>query len=140
MHCGVDFSPIADDRSIGHQPFDVVGGHRGHGRGIEVLKRLAQVVALVEDTRPRQAVLEVRQSERFEQRGLVVGRLSLFVIVIGGQIAARLGGPTAAGDTVGGSHDGGRLWRHTDAGHRLHVVTCPKAPQRIPVRRRRQRN
>jgi hypothetical protein len=35
---GFDFSPITNDCSIGHQSFDVFGGHRGYGAGVESVK------------------------------------------------------------------------------------------------------
>ena len=121
MQRGFDLASIANDGGIGHQSFDVIGGHHRHSRRVESVKCCVQVVSLVEHSRPRQAILEVCQGKRFEQHGFVVGRPSPFVIVIGGQIAARLGSPTAAGDAVGAGYDGGQLWWHIDTGHRLHA-------------------
>ena len=73
---------MADDAGVLQQPLHVARAEASHRGRLEILERLAEVVALAKDGDPAQARLKAFQADLLEEPAIVGDRPSPFLVVI----------------------------------------------------------
>ena len=98
-----DFQAIADNTLIFHQARDIRVIESGDLTRIEVLERLAKVIALSQDGNPAQPRLEALQDQHLEYLSIVMDRKPPLLIVIF-TVERILSTPPAPRPTGNGQH------------------------------------
>ena len=123
----LDLAAVADDAGVAEQPLDVGVGVGRDDVGVEVGEGGAEVRALAQDRRPRQAGLEALEADPLVEAALVADRHApLGVVVVHEEGVDR--GPRGAGEPVS-TND-----RHAATlGQRRRMTTRGKPPETASV-------